>query len=59
MDKWEYLTQPMQTTDLAALGQDGWRLVSVDAGIMFFERMVEPPTKAEAAAAAKAEAAKA
>ena len=38
MDRWEYLTEAVGADDLKARGQEGWRLVSVAAGIMFYER---------------------
>lgn len=43
MEKWEYLTQAVQVADLPKLGQEGWRMISVDDGIMFLMRPLADP----------------
>jgi len=47
--KWEYLTEVVGSDDLNARGQDGWRLVAVAGGVMFYERPIidEADTAAE------------
>jgi len=40
MTKWEYLTEVVGSDDLNTRGQEGWRLVAVAEGVMFYERPV-------------------
>jgi hypothetical protein len=55
MQKWEYLTEAVPAAPLAQRGQDGWRLVAIDDGIMFFERPLEDAPVEVAADPATAE----
>lgn len=55
MQKWEYVTHAVHAAPLADLGQDGWRLVTVDDGIMFFERPMEEPESVAGETTAEAE----
>jgi hypothetical protein len=44
MAAWEYMTEAMGHDDLAARGQEGWELVAVQSGMMFYKRpYVAPP----------------
>ncbi len=49
---WEYTTGAMGAHSENAVGQDGWELVAVHEGIMFYKRpYVAAPETAETAAA--------
>lgn len=49
---WEYRTEAMGAHSENAVGQDGWELVAVHEGIMFYKRpYVAAPETAETAAA--------
>lgn len=39
--KWEYATDAVPTSDMAARGREGWELIAVHDGIAFFKRMIE------------------
>lgn len=50
MQKWEYTTTAMSVTDSNAMGADGWEMVTVMGGMMFWKRVVEPEPAAAAPA---------
>jgi hypothetical protein len=52
--KWEYLTEAVPVSPLAQRGQEGWRLVSINSGIMFYERPVPSPPPIRTAAPVQA-----
>jgi hypothetical protein len=47
MTKWEYLTEAVGSDDLAARGADGWELVAVAGGVMFYKRPIEETVEDE------------
>ncbi len=53
MQLWEYKTASMGSHSENDMGQDGWELVAVHDGIMFYKRPVAvPPAAAPAAVSA-------
>lgn len=55
MQLFEHKNTAVAATDLAVMGKDGWRLVSVYEGMMFWERPVDPEPAEEAKATPDAE----
>ncbi len=51
MQQWEYRTEAMGVDDLPTRGMEGWELVAVAAGVMFYKRPYEPPAAHVAPAA--------
>ncbi len=53
MTKWEYMKEAVGADVLVARGQEGWELVAVAMGVVFYKRPVD---EAALATAAKADA---
>jgi len=47
MTKWQYYTADIEGADLDFYGQKGWKLVSVDNGVAYFERAIVTETLKE------------
>lgn len=51
MQQWEYTTEAMGVDNLRARGMEGWELVAVQAGVVFYKRPYVAPPAAEPAPA--------
>jgi hypothetical protein len=50
MQKYEYLIEAARVSPHNERGQEGWRLVAIDGGIVFYERPIEETAEQAAAA---------